>query len=153
MLQQVLEFIHNRFTQKPHVGTYKIVDGVISPLDFLIEGQRFWIVGSTLNDGVYTYHESGCTNDDDNEVVSFEDEEFGGTICGLAVPKAVLNITNEIADYEAKYGGLNNSPYTSESFGGYTYSKAVRTVGAGAGTAAGWQQVYGDRLNTWRKLC
>ena len=153
MLQQVLEYIHNRFIKQPFVGEYMIANGVISPLDFLIEGQRFWIVGSTLNDGIYTYHANGCKDDDDNKAVTFADEEFGGTICGLAIPKAVLTLTQEIAAFDAKYGGANLSPYTSESFGGYSYSRATRTTGSGAGTGAGWQQVFADRLNTWRKIC
>lgn len=153
MLQQILEFIHNRFIETPYVGEYTIQQGVISPLDFLKEGQRFWIVGSSLNDAVYTYHSNGCKDDDDKKAVTFLDEEFAGTICALAIPKAVLDLSTEIGDWNTKYGGINAGPYTSESFGGYSYTKATRSGGTGAGLAVGWQQVFADRLNTWRKLC
>lgn len=153
MLQQVLEFIHNRFIKQPYTGEYTITGGVISPLDFLIEGQRFWIVGSNLNDGIYTYHAAGCKNDDDNAAVTFLDEEFGGTICALAIPRELIAIAAEISAWVTKYGDAVSSPYTSESFGGYSYSRGTKASGNNAGSGVGWQQVFGDRLNTWRKLC
>ena len=58
MLQQVCEHIHNYHIMRQVPGTFEIAGGTIS-LPFLLEGQRFLIEGSALNDGVYTYHESG----------------------------------------------------------------------------------------------
>lgn len=150
MLQQVLEHIHNRFIKRTHIGEYSISGGTISPIDFLIDGQRFWIVGSILNDGIYTYHADGCTNDDDTGAAGFADEDFSGEICALAVPASVVALSAEILGWENKYGDIVNSPYTSEAFGGYSYTRTSARNGAGG---AGWQDVFADRLRTWRKTC
>lgn len=150
MLQQICEYIHNFFIKEPHVGTYQIVDGMIS-LPFLKEGQRFWITNSDLNDGVYTYHEGMITNDDDTVVVGLSDEDFSGTICAMAVPPAVIALSGEIRLWVEKYGAIINSPYQSESFNGYTYTKASGSGADGAGGPS-WQSVFGSRLNAWRKV-
>ena len=151
MLQQVLEHIHNRFIRETHVEEISIHEGMVSPADFLKEGQRFWIVGSVLNDGVYTYHADGCTNDDDDAVAGFSDEDFSGEICALAVPPAVIALSVDILGWVRQYGDIVNSPYTSESFGGYSYTRA--SAKGNTGGNAGWQDVFAGRLNAWRKLC
>ena len=83
MLQQVCEFIHNYFIKDSQSGIYEIADGVIS-LPFVLEGQRILIEGSALNDGMYTYHANGLTNDDDTEAAGLADESWTGTVCALA---------------------------------------------------------------------
>ena len=154
MLQQVLENIHNRFIVKPYSGEYSIASsGAVSPVDFLIEGQRFCIFGSVLNYGLYTYHSAGCKNDDDTAGAGFKVEDFDGTICALAVPPSVIALAAEIGAWVAKYGDAVDSPFQSESFGGYSYSKGGRGSGTLAQNLLGWQAVFADRLKTWRKLC
>ena len=149
MLQQVCEHIHNYFIKNAYPNSYSIADGMIS-LPFLKEGQRFWLVGSDLNDGVYTYHAAGITNDDDTEAAGLSDEDFNGTICAMAVPPAVVALSGEISNWVEKYGATVNSPYQSESFNGYSYSlKSGAAAGVGG---ADWQGVYGKRLNRWRKI-
>lgn len=150
MLQQVCEHIHNYFIKSAHPGRYSIADGALS-LDFLIDGQRFWITGSVLNDGVYTYHETGVTDDDDVLVAGLRAETFDGTICAMAVPPAVIGLAEEISDWVEKYGDTVNSPFQSESFNGYSYSRASGS-GDNAGAGANWQDVFGKRLNAWRKI-
>ena len=153
MLQQVCENIHNYFIKDRYTGTFEIAGHAIS-LPFLLEGQRFLIEGSALNDGVYTYHAAGIKNDDDSVAVGLQDETWAGTICALAVPPPVIALSSEIKDWVAKYGESVNSPYQSENvIGVYSYTKA--TVGAGktgAGDTIGWQDVFKDRLNRWRKV-
>ena len=150
MLQQVLENIHNYFISNRDEGSFVIADGTISlPL---LDGQKFLISGSVLNDGVYTYHADGIWDDDDGAEVGLQDETFTGAICGLAVPPAVKTLSEEIKAWVDANGGIVNSPYQSESvIGAYSYSKAVG--GSGAGGAITWQDVYRDRLNRWRKVC
>ena len=88
MLNQICEHIHNYFIQKRFGGTYTISGGRISlPL---LDGQRFLVQGSVLNDGMYTYHENGIKDDDDAEAVGLHDETWTGTICALAIPPAVI---------------------------------------------------------------
>lgn len=151
MLQQVCESIHNFFIQSPNPGTYTVEGGTISPLPALIEGQRIWIVGSAMNDGVYTYHASGITNDDDTESADLVDEIFNGSVCALAIPRDVIALSKEISDWVAANSEALNSPYTSESFGGYSYTKATAS-GADAGGALTWQNQFKSRLNPYRKI-
>jgi hypothetical protein len=120
-------------------------------LDFVEEGQRFWITNSVFNDGVYTYHEAGIKNDDDTEAAGLTDERFAGTICALAVPPAVIALSSEINSWVETNGEAVNSPYQSENvIGVYSYTKA--TGGSGAGGCVSWEDVFKDRLNRWRKI-
>ena len=149
MLQQMCEYIHNYFVKDCFDGKYEIADAMISlPL---LDGQRFLIQGSALNDGMYTYHDDVINNDDDTEAVGLKDETFTGTICALAVPPAVIALSGEIDTWVAKFGEQVNSPYTSESvLGVYSYNKA--SGGTGAGGSVSWQDVFATQLNRWRKV-
>ena len=153
MLQQVMENIHNYFIKDRHSGEFEIADATIS-LPFILDGQRFLIEGSALNDGVYTYHESGIKDDDDNAFaagVGLKDETFAGTICALAVPPAVIALSKEVKAWVDANGEQVNSPYSSENvIGVYSYTKA--TGGSGAGGAITWADAFRDRLNRWRKV-
>ncbi len=152
MLQAVLEHIHNYFGKSRFSGTYTVSGGSIAGLDFLKEGQRFLVTGSDLNDGVYTYHADGIKNDDDIAGAGLSDETFTGAIVGLAVPPQVIALAAEITEWVGKNGDAINSPYTSESFGGYSYTLATGTGADGTSTGAGWHTVFGNRLNRWRKV-
>ena len=149
MLQQVMENIHNYFIKDRHEGIHEVADGMISlPL---LDGQRFLIIGSVLNDGVYTYHDTGIKNDDDTEAAGLHDETFTGTICGLAVPPAVFALSGEIKAWVENNGEAVDSPFQSENvIGVYSYTKA--SGGSGAGGAVTWVDVYRDQLNRWRRL-
>ena len=117
----------------------------------LLDGQRFLIQGSALNDGVYTYHDTGIKNDDDSAVVGLRAETFTGTICALAVPPAVIALAGEIKSWVDTNGEVVNTPYTSESvLGVYSYTKA--SGGTGAGGTVSWMDVYKEPLNRWRKV-
>lgn len=152
MLQQICERLHNYDFGNEivyHRGVFDIVDGMISlPL---LEGQRFLIQGSVLNDGMYTYHDAGIKNDDDTEEVGLHDETFTGTICALAVPPAVIALSGEIKTWVETNGDSVNSPFQSESvIGVYSYTKA--SGGSGAGGSVTWEDVFGDQLKRWRKV-
>lgn len=149
MLQQVCEYIHNYFIKAVHEGRYEIADGMISlPL---LDGQRFLIQGSVLNDGVYTFHDTGIKNDDDTEAAGLRDETFTGTICGLAIPPEVISLSGEINEWVAENGDRVDSPYQSENvIGVYSYTKA--SGGSGAGGVVTWKDVYGSQLSRWRRL-
>lgn len=152
MLEKVCNHVHNYFTSAAVPGMYTISDGALT-LDFLKEGQRFHIVGSDLNDGVYTWHQSGIKNDDDNGPAELQDETFGGSILPMAVPRDFLQLVEEIAAWVDEYGSKVLSPYQSENvIGVYSYTKA----GTGSGNAGGsssptWESVFASRLNPYRK--
>ena len=149
MLQTVCENLCNYFIQNRYEGQYEIVDGMISlPL---LDGQRFLIQGSALNDGMYTYHDTGIKNDDDTQAVGLKDEMWAGTMCALAVPPAVIALSSEISAWVAQHGDAINSPFTSESvLGVYSYTKAAG--GTGAGGMVSWQDIFSNQLKRWRKV-
>lgn len=139
MLENVLRHLNNWFLVAIHEGTFTVENGSIA-LPFLLTNQYFRIVGSVFNDGLHQYPATDLT-----------DETFTGTVWALAVPKAVVTLSIDIAAWEEKNGEAVLSPYTSESFGGYSYTKAS---GGKADTSAvtGWQGAFRGRLNDWRKL-
>ena len=140
MIEQILDFIHNYFVKEIHKGTFQVSSGVLN-VDFLRNGQYFKVVGSIFNDGVYKYG-----------VDTLTDEEFEGEVWSMAVPPAVIAIADEIEDWVDKYGTIAESPYQSESFGGYSYSKAQGGNSGGTGNKSTWQSIFGSRLNAYRKL-
>lgn len=151
MLQQVCEHIHNFFVKDHFYGGFTIADGVISPSLPLLDGQRFRIKGSVLSNGVYTYHADGITNDDDTEVVGLQDETFAGMIDAMAVPPAVIGLSGEISNWVAKNAEIVNSPLNSESWGGYSYTKASGNSATG-NKPYSWEDVFRSRLNQYRKV-
>ena len=138
MLTEICAEIRNYFEvpNGRHFGTFTISGGSIAPLDFLQEGQYFRIVGSVFNDGVYQYPATSLT-----------DEVFEGAVWAMAVPPTLIALAAEIKAYNDSDAG-KVSPYTSESFGGYSYTKATDANGA----PIGWQKAFASRLNQWRKL-
>lgn len=149
MLNNVCENLCNYFVQTRNEGRFDIADGMISlPL---LEGQRFLIQGSALNDGMYTFHDTGIKDDDDSAEVGLRDETFAGTICALSVPPALIALSGEIKAWVDANQESQNSPYSGESvLGVYSYTKA--TGGHGAGGSVGWMDIFADRLKRWRKV-
>ena len=149
MLNQICENLCNYFVQNRYEGRFEIDGGMISlPL---LDGQRFLIQGSALNDGMYTYHDTGIKDDDDSTAVGLQDETWTGTICALAVPPAVIALSAEVKAWVDANQESQNSPYSGESvLGVYSYTKA--TGGHGAGGSVGWMDVFGDKLKRWRKV-
>lgn len=132
MLETVLMYLNNWFVVGRYDDTYTIEDGGIT-LPFLVDGQYFRIVGSLFNDGVYRYP------------AELTDETFDGSVWAMAIPKALLPKVEEITAWTAKNG--DSGPYTSESFGGYSYSKATNSKGL----AVGWRDVFAAQLAPWKK--
>lgn len=139
MLEQVLRHLNNWFLVDIHEGTFTVENGSIT-LPFLQTNQYFRICGSVFNDGLHLY-----------PAVDLTDETFTGTVWALAIPKAVVTLSIDIAAWEEKNGEAVLSPYTSERFGGYSYTKASSGK-ADASAVTGWQDAFKGRLNDWRKL-
>ena len=128
--------LRNYFETEKRFGTFTISDGSLSPSNFLQDGQYYRIVGSVFNDGVYRHPAHDLT-----------DETFDGAVWAMAVPPAVIELLQKIQEFEA---ATANAPtaYTSESFGGYSYTKATDENGL----PVGWRSVFKSELNRWRKL-
>ena len=146
MLTELCQELRNWFDRdQPKIhGAFEIADGRIVDTDFtdvIKNNQYFRIIGSVFNDGVYKY----------DDKLELTDEAFVGSIWLMAIPKAVIDLSNEIDTWSTNYGDTVNSPFQSESFGGYSYSKSS---GGSSGGASGptWQSTFANRLNMWRKI-
>ena len=128
--------LRNYFETQKRFGTFTISGGSISPSDFLKDGQYFRIVGSVFNDGVHRHPAHDLT-----------DETFDGAVWAMKVPPAVVELLQKIQEFEA---AAANTPtaYISESFGGYTYTKATDKNGL----PVGWKTVFKNELKRWGKL-
>lgn len=147
MLTEVCAKLRNYFCLEGDkvFGDFSIVDGKLTPPVGLEDGQYYRIVGSVFSDGV---HRS-------SDFLS-HDEDFHGAVWKMRVPKDVLDIVDEIEEWQKKYGDVdsqNMSPYTSESFGGYSYSKGYGGSGqesTGSGTT--WESAFMSRLSPYRRI-
>lgn len=158
MLTELCEYLKNWFVedQDKHIGTITITGGEITARDDLymiadkqiepVNGQYIRVIGSIFNDGVHQYPD-----------YDMQDETFKGAVWLMRVPPAVIALAADIEAWKAKYMGIDSplmGPFTSESFGGYSYSKSG--IGASAFTNAsgisGWQAAFADRLEPWRKI-
>ena len=143
MLTELCQELRNWFVRERHRGRYTIKGGTMA-VDFLQEGQFYRIVGSVFNDGVHVYKSYTLT-----------DETFDGEVWGMAVPKEVIELNEKIDDWKAKYNGVDSaalSPFMSESFGGYSYTKGSSLQGGGNGVGSGWKAAFASELNRWRKI-
>lgn len=145
MLSDVCRYLNNWFDSERLFGEFEIADGNITGLeDKLQTGQYFRIIESVFNDGIHQY-----------PATDLQDETFTGSVWVLKIPPEVVDISEEIDEWNAKNATADSaamSPFQSESFGGYSYTKASGSDGSDGGGA--WQSVPGftSRLNGWRKV-
>jgi len=147
MLTELCQELKNWFEKDKYFGTFTIEGGRLADGSFLQDGQYYRIVGSVFNDGVHKY--------DPTDTESLVDEVFEGAVWAMAVPPTVIALSERISAWMNKYGGADSSamsPFQSESFGGYTYSKGSGGSGAGGSSVPTWKSVFADELNRWRKL-
>ena len=137
--------LNNFFKKEIYLGEFTIEGGriVLPAIVDIKDGRYFRIVGSVFNDGVYQYPATGLT-----------DEMFRGAVWAMAVPPAAIALFEEIKVWDEKYSQNEaaNSPFQSESFGGYSYSKGYSSSANGSDTTVSWQNQFKSRLNRWRKL-
>lgn len=140
-LTELCAELRNWFERDRIFGEFTISGGSISLSDFLQENQYYRIIDSAFNDGVHKYPSSDLT-----------DEVFEGAIVAMAVPPAVIALLDDITAWETDNADAIKSPYSSESFGGYSYTKATGSGSDGTGNSADYRTVFANRLNKWRKV-
>lgn len=141
MIEQICAFIHNYFERVSITGRFVIANGELQGGPEILEGQYYRILGSALNDGVHKHGEE-----------TLQDEAFEGTVTTMGVPVTLIELASEISDWQDQYAQVIQSPYQSESFGGYSYTKGSGGSGGGNVNTNDWRYVFGSRLNQWRKL-
>lgn len=144
MLTEICQYLRNWFDKVRYFGGFVVRNGTITFVDGsevpLLNGQYFRIAGSIFNDGVHQY---GTSLEDD--------EEFTGAVWALAIPKEVVALSEEIKQWTIDHAEAIASPYQSESFDGYSYSRASG-YGSGGMQAISWQSQFAARLAPWRKI-
>lgn len=144
-LDEICAYLSNWFLVENgvHIGDYDVKDGKLT-LPFLADGQYYRIIGSIFSDGIH------CAGDSDDVLPP---ESFHGAVWALAIPPAVVSIAKEIKAWEAANAAAVASPYQSESFGGYSYTKATPS---GSGNelqqTLTWRNAFADRLAGWKKI-
>lgn len=145
-LTELCAHLRNWFVRREsdkHYGVFEIAAGslVLPEGVKLADGQYFRIVGSVFSDGVHQHPASFPV-----------DESFGGEVWAMAVPSDVVALCDEIGNWQEKYGAAAASPFTSESFGGYSYTKSGGASVTGTSGTVSWQMQFRTQLNRWRKL-
>lgn len=148
MLTQICQYLRNWFDKKPdgtsypkYGGDFTITEGEID-LE-LATGTYIRIIGSLFNDGVHRYGDGGLT-----------DEAFEGDVWVMSIPKTVRDAATWAESWVELNGGADsaaNSPFTSESFGGYSYSKGANSNGTN-GASVFDQSYLINVLAPWRKI-
>ena len=147
-LETLCKTIKNWFTkdEDKYFETFTITGGVISPSDFLMLNQYFRIVGSIFNDGVYQFKGVGIA------IEGLTDETFSdGAVWAMRIPKTVtenLTILNQWIETNKE---ALDSPYTSESFGGYSYSKSGSATN-GSNSDTSLKQKINELFGNYRKV-
>ena len=142
-MEKILKVINNFFYRFYESGYYGIETNSIEVKGRYVKGQYIRIIGSMLNDGVYK-----VDSVIDNMIMldaELLDEVFKGNICSLAIPKDLIDLEVKVSEFNAKN---KPSAITSESFQGYSYSKAT----GNNGTPATWQDVFANDLKPYRKM-
>lgn len=135
MLERILNHIKNWFVHEKIMGQFAISNNTLA-LAHIKPGQYYRIIGSVFNDGL---HKQG--------VDTLTDEEFDGAVWLLAIPWPVIDLAERIEAWEQENAKALSSAYQSESFGGYTYTKASVD-----GKPVTWQGAFRAELNAWRKI-
>ena len=146
MLTEICAEIRNYFTfeSDKHFGDFSIVDGLITP-SFDIPTDYIRIVGSHKNDGVHKLSDADL----------IDEGIFHGAIWVMSPPASFMDLAAEIEEWQQKYGGVESqamSPFNSESFGGYSYSKSAGASTGNSSNAGTWQAAYASRLNIYRRI-
>lgn len=148
MLTELCMYLHNWFESARYISNFTVSDGVIDLSELetdgsIQNGQYFRIIGSVFNDGVYQYPASDLT-----------DETFSGAVVAMAVPQAVLDLCDEIEDWIDTVGSSDavQSPFSSESFGGYSYTKAGSGGTGDSADGSTWMGHFKGKLARYRKI-
>lgn len=138
MISQICAEVRNYFCTSEDIrhGEFIISGGSIMPLPYLKEGQYFRIVGSAFNDGVYQYPTAVLT-----------DETFVGSVWAMKIPPAFIALADKIKSFEES-DAAKPSAFTSETFGGYSYTKATGPNGA----PLSWQDAFSKELKQYRRM-
>lgn len=142
-LLNILKYLNNYFYKfREDNSNFKIENNKIKVKGKYIPGQYIRIYNSYLNDGIF-------------QVIGVEDgaitiegginEEFDGVIFSLSIPRDILKLSEKVKEYNQK--NVNNG-IISESFEGYSYTKATNNNGE----LVQWHDAFKSELAPYKKM-
>ena len=141
-IEAVMAECHNFFEDGYADAEFTVTaNGTLTPAVGVLDNQYVCIRGSTFHDGVWQMVSGKLTRSEDDD---FPAESFTGRLWYLHPPGAFLDIVESITAFDQK------TPVTglqSESFGGYTYTRASGSQGA-----LRWQEAYSSMLMPYRRM-
>lgn len=138
-LYELLVYLRNFFPGEKWQFFGEDITGKRLLLPGLENGDYYLIEGSRRNNGIHVYGNSDLRN-----------ETYSGIVTELCIPTELLILLNEINAWQEKHAEALQSPYQSESFGGYSYTKASGS--GGTSESMSWKTVFAPRLRMWRKI-
>ena len=85
-----------------------------------------------------------------------DEPAFSGAVWDMRVPPEIVDLDAEVEAWSAKYAGADSaamSPFDSENFTDYSYSKSSGASSGGNGNGpVSWQSAFAAALNAWRKV-
>lgn len=140
-IKEICDYLRNYFLDDIYEQTFEVVNNTINLDKISIqEGQFFLIEGSVFNDGIYQYP---CATLQD-EVIKY------GAIATLRIPSDIIQIARDSIKWEEENAKTLNSPLQSESFGGYSYTKASSQISSTGQFT--WKDAFIDKLRSYKKL-
>lgn len=135
----VMRQINNYFEVGRMDGVFAISGNTLSPAP-----PTSWccIKDSLTHDGVWEIADGNLQRVPDTST----DEQFTGRVWLLRPPADFLSLCEEISAYDDKNPV---GAYTSESFGGYSYTRKGST---GANGSTSWLAVFEERLYPYRHM-
>lgn len=156
MLEELLTYLNNWFAVCRYRGVISMDNGrLVAPIAFINKwvqpGDYFRIRGSGRNDGFYQQPigDEGLEEDKiQTDEAAEEIETFPALVEALLIPAQLVQLAKEMEEWRAKNGAASAGPYTSESFGGYNYTKAARSDGSI------WSvyDAFADRLAPYKRM-
>jgi hypothetical protein len=156
VILSVLRECRNYFIHNYETGAYSLEGGQIAVKNLYVTGQYVMISDAILASGVYRVKNiSNLTVVDLGDPVQLltlagadVDEDFGGKIYGLKLPRDFLKVCRDIQAFvESKQGKVG--AYTSETvLGVHTWSKATNKNGM----PAGWQELFAAKLAPFKRM-
>ena len=145
MLTEICAYLKNYFEYEKYIGNVVVNSGTITVDGKSIalgEGQYFALFRDRFAIGVF---KQGDT---------LKDRTFHGAVWLMDVPEGVIQADTWAKAWMQKNGGAdsdNNSAFTSESFGGYSYSKGSNSKGK-VGASIFDNAQFAAMLSPYRKI-
>ncbi len=134
MIETLMNYCNNYFEISAQESSFTVTNGSME-INGALEGQYVRILGSVFNDGIYKYPLAGL-----------QDESFTGIVQLLAIPQAFIELAQRIEEWK-KLPDNPPTSITSESFGGYSYTKASNN-----GSPVSWKDVFKAEISIYRQI-